>query len=165
MNQKIAENLRRVTRWKKDDQVLVKELAAKAKMSSSQLSGHANGHRGFSIPILIRLAKMAGCGLDDLVVGVDADYSAASVRRRYPVVPPTLVPVQVFLEQLDEAERQRLLQGLTLAAARPAPPAAPRLLEGVLLPPAPPTEATDESTSATRRAGRKRSAPGRRRSS
>lgn len=73
---RIAKNLRRL--------LGTREIGVAAKsigMSQAQLSGYANGHRGFSVETLLRFAVNLNCSLDDLVTGVDVEYSRCAAKR------------------------------------------------------------------------------------
>lgn len=75
----IAKNLRRLI-GDRD----VGGVAKTLKMPQAQLSGYINAHRGFSIETLLRFAVMLKCSLDDLVYGVDLEYTRAATMHQYP---------------------------------------------------------------------------------
>lgn len=77
----IAANLQRVVRTLR---ISVKEAAKRVSLPQSQFSGYLRGHRGFAIETLLRLAAGLDCSLDELVRGVDLNYSRQALRRHYP---------------------------------------------------------------------------------
>lgn len=73
----IGANLKRQLRGKN-----TKVVADDVEMSVGQLYGYSNGLRGFSLETLLRFAVALNCSIDDLVAGVDAEYTRAVMKRR-----------------------------------------------------------------------------------
>lgn len=168
VRQVIAGNLRRLGGWDARDGASVNALAEQLGMDASQLSGYAGGHRGFSIETLLRMAVGLKCSLDDLVRGVDPEYSRAATSRRYPTVPDDLVFLVDHIEQMDDAERKMALRALrvgfeTSTSSPEAPADLVALAKGAPPPPAPPTRQGRVATHASAAAGRSKRAPNRRR--
>lgn len=61
-------------------------VATRLQMDVTQLRGYLGAHRGLSFETLMKIAARLPCALDDLVYGVDAQYTKGIVRRRHDTI-------------------------------------------------------------------------------